>query len=299
MKIDFSLADIDEKDGMVFEIIKCCCKGMMSPNLYRKIFYLCKSLGSGIVLELGTAGGASIISAGLGLKAANKGLKAISLDKFSGGSWGECVDADLNLQTVRDRMLTFGVSEHVDILMERLDGARKLYSQLELVSFLIIDADGRIHRDLMNLSNSCVSETLVLIDDCEKYVRVNSHRKGYWTICWKKFKTWIMVKHLINNNILIEREIVDGAFFGNFYPKKMNLEIFNELNVIYSNIEKMVISLEQVRVNLNSHDQFNELYQLLYRREYEEFFFGVGNNLKGGSNLFRIEYQGHPFIKWI
>lgn len=235
----------------------------MSPKLYGKIFQLSKELESGSILEIGTAGGGSIISAALGLKAAGRGLKAISIDKFEGGSWGTGSDVESNIKKVNDRLQVFGVAEHASILKEKLGGAQHIYDHLKGISLLIIDADGRIQRDLMSLSKSCANEALILIDDCEKCVRVNADRNGNWTVCWKKYKTWVMVKHLLESGVLAEEEILDGAFLGKFYPDKMDSKLFNELDTIYKNIEDVDVSLDEIRINLNTHDQFGEDCRLL------------------------------------
>ncbi|WP_323816584.1 class I SAM-dependent methyltransferase [Cellvibrio sp. NN19] len=292
MKIEFEKSDFFSNSDQMFDIIRCVCNGMMSPKAYRKIFQICQALDSGGVLELGTAGGASIISAALGLKANGRNLNAISVDKFSGGSWGDVSDSGVNYCTVLNRLSIFGVQDNVTLVKSSLDANKNYVSKLDSVSFLVIDADGKIHRDLFNLMNCCIDETLVLIDDYDELVRVNLKKDGNWKLCWKKIITWALVNKLIDRGVIVREDLINGSFFGYFYPKKMNVEIYNELCVTYNEIETRILTLDEIRINFNGNCAPNNGHNYIIEKKFEEFFSVILNN------KVNINFVGSPVVRW-
>lgn len=298
MKIEFDLVDLESECNTCFEVIKCFCNGMMTSEIYRKIFSLCKNIDSGSVLELGTAGGGSIISAGLGLKAGGKNLKAYSIDKFISGSWGEDLDSDVNYQTVSNRLSTFDVSGFVTLIKARLDNFSEYKSSLNSVSFLIIDADGKIHRDLFNLMTLCRDRTLLLIDDYQQLVRLNQHKNMSWTVCWKKIKTWDVVNQLIEFNVIEKIELLDGAFLGYFFPKKLTHEVLLKINSIYMEVEKTPLNLTNLRINFNRNCYPNNVSPLFFENSYENFFEEIKNSLKKNNIMPDIRFIGEPIVRW-
>ena len=103
----------------LFERVKVAAHGMLSTDVYSKLFDVAQDCGGGTFIEIGTAHGAATIVMALGAKASGKPFHIYSVDPFSGrySSRTQFGSVQKNVKFVRRQFETFGVSEYIDIIV--------------------------------------------------------------------------------------------------------------------------------------------------------------------------------------
>src|SRR5262249_28127867 len=149
--------------GELFERVKVAAHGMLSTDVYSKLFEVAQDCGGGTFVEIGTAHGAATIVMALGAKASGKPFHIYSVDPFSGrySSRTQFGSVQKNVKFVRRQFETFGVSEYIDIIV---GGCQDLLAshQVDHISLLLLDADGRIDRDLSYLFSKLARRSKII-----------------------------------------------------------------------------------------------------------------------------------------
>lgn len=161
-----SPADADEVRALA-ERIKRGANGMLGPDVYARLFALARHARPRTIVEIGTAHGAATIAVALGARAGGAPCHAYTVDPFAGFSsrvkFGSSAD---NLRIVGEAFSRFGVADCITVVVGT---SADLLPHLpdRPIDLLLIDADGRLDRDLALLFDRLAADANVVIDDVD------------------------------------------------------------------------------------------------------------------------------------
>lgn len=195
----------------VFEDIVCRCDGMLSPAAYRRIYESARM--GGLIVEVGTGLGAGTVALALGLKDSGKSGRVISFDPMQGGPRRQINGTHQRLEHIRDNLRHFGVEDLVDLVPAAMpEGAAALPSDTP-ISVLMLDADGRIDRDLLVLYQRLLPGATLIIDDCVDKVRLRKAGMSTYRVDAKMRLVYLLVEWLERQGFLIpEGQVKDTRF---------------------------------------------------------------------------------------
>lgn len=139
---------------------------MLSLAVYRRIYETAAAIGGGTFVEIGTSQGAATIALALGAKASGKPFRIYGVDDFILGSRPKGGSPEEKRAIVRRGYETFGVAEWIETVVGTsadLPGP----AALTRIDLLLIDADGRIDRDLALLHDRLEPDCPVIVDDVD------------------------------------------------------------------------------------------------------------------------------------
>jgi predicted O-methyltransferase YrrM len=183
------MTDLKQLRSMMVE-----ANGMLPFEVYKELYHLAAQGSGGTIVEIGTAHGAGTIALCLGALSAGKEPRVFTVDRFEGRyssrtAYGGVVD---NLEIVRNNFRSAGVDRHVQIFAGSSSDFATQQS-LERIDVLVLDADGRIDRDLINFADSLSDDAAIVIDDYDSRAHFSSRADG---------STYIDLKHVITKLLL-------------------------------------------------------------------------------------------------
>jgi predicted O-methyltransferase YrrM len=202
------------KSPLDFEEVRRVANGMLSPNIYRRVYELARAAPTADVVEVGAAHGAATIAIGAAMKEKHAAHKLYSFEKILGGSREKFGGIDANLAILRANLEYFGVSNEVEIL---IGDVAQLHFQAGgecALGFLMLDADGAIDRDFGLFYNRLLPGSPIVIDDCEEWVKIKRIGRRRIGVDLKHLLTFHLVELFVELGLLIELERVEGTFFG-------------------------------------------------------------------------------------
>ena len=196
-----------------FEAIVLRCDGMLSPTVYARIYEAARR--GGTIVEVGTALGAGTVALALGLRDSGRAGRVFSFDPMAGGPRQQAFSgADARTDRIHANLAHFGVDHLVDIVASALpDGLGALPAGAP-VSVLMLDADGRIDRDLIALGDRIQTGAPVIIDDYADKVRISRGSDYRFHIDSKMRLTFLLVNALRDAGFLSEGDVERNTWFG-------------------------------------------------------------------------------------
>lgn len=183
--------------------IKRVANGMLSARVYGRLFELARRGRPRSIVEIGTAHGAATIAMALGARAGGLPFHVHTVDPFAGFSsrakFGSVTD---NMRIVRDAFSHFDVAECITVvvgtsadLIPHLPGGE--------IDLLLIDADGRLDRDLALFFDRLATDANIVIDDVDG------------ATCLTRFqnRTYCDQKHRLSR-LIVDRLIASGHLRG-------------------------------------------------------------------------------------
>lgn len=151
----------------IAKAVKETANGMLPIEVYLRLYDIGRSIGGGVMIEVGTAHGAATIALALGAKSAGHAFKIITVDPFGGAlssrsQYGSVSD---NVNIVRRNFAAFDVADHIEIIVGT--SADLPSDEIAGASFLMIDADGRIDRDLALIYDHLAPDATIVLDDID------------------------------------------------------------------------------------------------------------------------------------
>ncbi len=140
---------------------------MLSVRVYDRLMDLARRSRPAIIVEIGTAHGAATIALAIGARAAGAAFHIYTVDPFSGFSSRVMFGGvDDNLRIVTAALSRFGVTDCVTVVVGTVTDliARLPSGPIDL---LLIDADGRIDRDLAAVYDRLAPDADIVIDDVD------------------------------------------------------------------------------------------------------------------------------------
>lgn len=157
---------------------------MLDPMLYKIFYDLGRKNKNSIFLEIGGAHGAVSISVALGIKKNNGNGKIIVFEKCFDGSRSRYGNYNDNYKILTNNLKSYEVEKHINLIPEVLSDesyikAKKILNNKK-IDFLIIDADGLLHRDFSYFYENVENDGYIIIDD---YDHTKQEKKKKWITC--------------------------------------------------------------------------------------------------------------------
>lgn len=156
---------MDEIDCLLARV-KEACFGMLPLAVYRRIYETAAALDGGTFVEIGTSQGAATVAMALGAKASGKPFRIYSVDDFTIGSRPKGGSPAEKVAIVRRGYQAFGVAGCIESVVGT-SASLSDPGRLPRIDLLLIDADGRIDRDLALLHERLAPDAPVIIDDID------------------------------------------------------------------------------------------------------------------------------------
>ena len=165
---------MDEIDRLL-ERVQKEAHGKLSAQAYRRLYQSAAASGGGTIVEIGTSQGAATLALALGAKAAGLDFRIVTVDAHFVGSRPRATSESEKKAIVRRGFERFGVSDRIDLVIGTSEEMIAI-SQPEHIALVLIDADGRIDRDLGVLWRKMRPGCAIVIDDCDDQIYVQ--RRG-------------------------------------------------------------------------------------------------------------------------
>jgi len=192
-----------------FAEIRSRCDGMMRAEVYAAIYEAAKAAPGDMFAEIGTAHGAATVC--LALAARERGGEVWTFDTFSSG--GRKQYAADNLEIACANIAHYGLSDMVHI--RKGDAARTVADLPDrLIGLLMLDADGRIDRDMRRLYDRLAPGATIIIDDCTDRARAREMGDGAVRVDQKHRITWLLTKSLESAGLIVPKPPVNETWFG-------------------------------------------------------------------------------------
>jgi predicted O-methyltransferase YrrM len=174
---------------------------MLPLEVYTELHELAAHSPGHTIVEIGTAHGAGAIALCLGALSANKTPEIYTVDRFEGryssrSAFGSVLD---NLEIVRGNFKSAGVDPYVKIFA----GSSSDFAEQQCpdeIDILVLDADGRIDRDLINFADKLADDAAIVVDDYDNRVILATRTDG---------ATYVALKQVITK-LLIDRYAAEG-----------------------------------------------------------------------------------------
>ncbi|WP_395397556.1 class I SAM-dependent methyltransferase [Novosphingobium sp. BL-8A] len=186
------------------------CDGMLPPQVYARIYQTAQR--GGLIVEVGTALGAATVALALGLKHSGRAGHVFTFDPMTGGPRRSVGSAEKRIARIRQNLAHYGVTDLVTITPHDLCGGLSALPDGP-VSVLMLDADGRIDRDLEILNDRLVRDCSLIIDDVADLVRVK-RRGAVYRIDSKMRLSWLLTNKLIASGSLSTGQKLVDTYFG-------------------------------------------------------------------------------------
>ncbi|RYY02201.1 MAG: hypothetical protein EOO53_14295 [Gammaproteobacteria bacterium] len=238
--------DLNATDEMsrknFFRHLAIACDGMLAPCVYEEIFFLASTLTEKNILEIGTASGASSIAAGIGLHFSEPKGKVITIDKHTGGSRAKYFSAEESLQIVRKNIRAWNLDEIVFPVVAK-SGDQINTGFNGPIDMMILDADGKINRDILQWKDYCVSDLLLVIDDCENLIRIIEDSPNHWKIDCKKYLTWKLFNLYVDAGIFSDFYFINDCVFTRAFLGKINENVNLASDKIVNDVKQLSIEI--------------------------------------------------------
>ena len=166
---------MDEIDRLLARV-KRKANGWMAVPVYRRLYETAASRGGGNFVEIGTAQGAATIALALGAKSAGRPFRIYTVDQFVRGFYPKAASVEAKHAIARRTFEAFGVADSIHSIAgttaDLLDAPG--LSQIDL---LLIDADGRIDRDLALLHPRLAPDCPIIVDDVDDAIYAYRRRR--------------------------------------------------------------------------------------------------------------------------
>lgn len=152
-----------------FAYVRKVTSGMLAAETYERIYREALSLPDLDFLEIGAAAGAGTVALGWAYRDSRKRSRLVVVEKGEGGSRDQFGDKSANILRLRENLKKFEVLGRVELFTELLtvDNAGELAALIRTpqLAGMMLDADGRIHRDFSLFWERIVPGGMIVVDD--------------------------------------------------------------------------------------------------------------------------------------
>lgn len=204
--------------------VRRVCGGMLGTRTYERIYREALTLPDLDFLEIGAAGGAATVALGWAYRDSRKKSGLVVVEKGEGGSRAKFGDKSTNLARLLHNLRQFGVADRVRLFSELLtpengDQLAELI-QTEKLAGMMLDADGRIHRDFGLFWDRLIVGGLIVVDDYHD------------SLSRKHERTYRLLNQLIDWGYFEPIELVGNTYLGRKpagTPRPLDLAGCNEI----------------------------------------------------------------------
>ena len=167
---------MDETDRLLARV-KDATHGKLPLPVYRRLYESAAASGGGTLVEIGTAQGAATIVLALGAKSAGLDFRIVTVDQFITGSRPRADSVGEKSAIVRRGFEAFGVSDRID-LIAGTTGEMVAIADPDDIGLVLLDADGRIDRDLAALWGRMRPGCAIVVDDVDGEIYLLRRGRG-------------------------------------------------------------------------------------------------------------------------
>jgi predicted O-methyltransferase YrrM len=188
--------------------------GMLPIEVYEKIFNIGRDSAGGTMIEIGTYRGSATIALALGAKECGKPFHIYTTDLFSGkySSLVQFGDVNENMRIVRTHYEKFDVDNFITVVA---GGCKEILSQYPVrnINVLVLDADGRIDRDLALLFDRLSDGCIIIIDDIDNAAHLRRFNASL-LLDQKHRLSYLLTQRLLADGLLVQTDkIHDTGFY--------------------------------------------------------------------------------------
>lgn len=253
---------MDEVDQLL-ERVRRETHGKLPLNVYRRI-YETAARHDGTFVEIGTSQGAATIAMALGAQAAGQNFHIFTCDPFITGSHprGDSIEAKIHiLQCGFER---FGVADSITIVAGTVAELLAV-ADPRAIGLLMLDADGRIDRDLAALHARLASDCAIIVDDVEDRIYVHPTWRGL-RIQQKHRLSHLLVDAYVRHGLLDRREALGQTGWYAMGPARLPAEEIEHLALgAYRQLVMTTVTLRDATLKWRLYQWFDRHMPLLLR----------------------------------
>jgi predicted O-methyltransferase YrrM len=195
-----------------------CSNGMMPAEVYEEIAAIAALATGDQFVEVGTAHGAATIALAYGAKESGRKVTIHTIDRLAGqfssrSKFGSVSD---NEQIVRKNFERAGVSNSIHMFIGDANDFAKSAQCPKEIGLLMLDADGRIDRDLINFYERIPIGAPIIIDDVDDSVLISTNHLN---------RHYLDLKHKITSLLLHKYEEagflkINNVLFGTAFCER-------------------------------------------------------------------------------
>ncbi len=209
---------------------------LMSPAVYDALFDAAAAEGPKQVLEIGTAHGAGTIALALGASSGGHETQITTVDTLEAlpdipSSRSRFGGPAENEKIVRANFEKARVPDRIKLHVGRSESFAKVVPEGFTVDMLVLDADGRIDRDLALFGPYLARGAVVVVDDIDGKIGA-AFRGGRLAIDLKHVISEKLTARFVEEGYLkLEKRTVDTSFFRAQEPDSWDYERMSELAI--------------------------------------------------------------------
>ena len=194
------------------KIIKYC-DGMLTFNVYFKIYETAYYAQPGNIIELGAAHGAATVCLAKGLINSKKNNILFTVEKGDGenSSMSKFGSKEFNIHTLEKNLKYFNCDKKIKLIPEKITSASKQIIEHGPFSLILIDADGAIDRDFLIFYNFLMPGADIIIDDYENVKHLN--KQSVINPLGKKYTTYLFVNYFLEKGLIEKITILNNTLF--------------------------------------------------------------------------------------
>src|SRR5262245_33312900 len=199
----------------ILKNVSSSANGMLPIDVYEAIFEAGRKSNGGTFVEIGTAHGAATIALALGAIEGKKPFRIYTVDPFSGkfSSRTKYGTAEDNERIVRELFRKFHVANYVTIVKGTSYDLVEQHA-IDSIDILLMDADGRIDRDLALLLSRLSDQTLIIVDDLAGITHL-SRSNGMLVLHHKQYVVKSIIDKWTSTGILHQKlRVCDTGFYS-------------------------------------------------------------------------------------
>lgn len=203
----------DPKNITNLEKIIKYCDGMLTSNVYLKIYETAYYAQPGNMIELGAAHGAATVCLVKGIINSRKKSILFTVEKGDGedSSMSKFGSKTFNINTLKKNLKHFKCHKKIKIIPEKITSASKQIIGHGPFSLILIDADGAIDRDFLIFYNFLLPGADIIIDDYENVKHLN--HKSEKNPFGKKYTTYLFVNYFLEKGLIEKITIINNTLF--------------------------------------------------------------------------------------
>lgn len=207
--------------------------GLLPREVYDEIYSVAESVTGTTFVEVGTAHGAATIAMALGGQAAGSRPMVLTIDRLGGtfSSRSKFGAISENEKVVRENFASAGVTDCVELFVGTSDDFVSAGKTPKEINLLMLDADGRIDRDLLYFYDRMPIGSPIIIDDAQSLVALGCNYEDDFYVDLKHQTTWLLMEAFRAAGYLELDKMVCGTAFCRKTKSSLDHEQFRLISL--------------------------------------------------------------------
>ena len=204
----------NESSGFSADDVRLRCNGMLTADVYQRVFDTAFSAEGTTFIEVGTAHAAATVCLALGLKASGRTGTIYSFEKIVGGSRERFGGVDRNIKIIEDNLCHFGVRDYVELVVGDVSETHSRVPAGQAIDLLMLDADGMIDRDVRLFYDLLQPACPIIIDDVADVTRLKAVGGRRYRVDQKLRLSYLLLQEILRHGLVEEGETIGATFFS-------------------------------------------------------------------------------------